>query len=253
MRTEKQSEASRINGSQSQGPATSEGKVASSRNALKHGLTSRNPILLDTEDEKALNNLRETYHAELRPVGQIENDIVEELASTKWRRQRGEAIEAAIISVTIARQAPEIDRCFVTCPQTTKIALAYMHLIDESKSLATIQRQNSRLSRQYLKLLKTLRELQAERPDTPAPAPSPEPDQQSQPELEPEAEIRQNEPEPVQPVPDQQHAGQAALNLVLWLARFLRASLPAASETKVRAAGSAAQDTENGQHGLETA
>ena len=96
MRTESQSEASRVNGANSQGPTTPEGKARSSQNAVKHGLTSRNPILVDYEDEVNFNNLREAYKAELRPVGYIENDLVAEMASVQWRRQRGEALEAIL-------------------------------------------------------------------------------------------------------------------------------------------------------------
>ena len=41
MATEKQIEANRANAQQSTGPVTEEGKTHSSRNALSHGLTSK--------------------------------------------------------------------------------------------------------------------------------------------------------------------------------------------------------------------
>ena len=49
MTTEAKIEANRANAQHSTGPRTEEGKAASSRNALKHGLTSFT-VLLPTED-----------------------------------------------------------------------------------------------------------------------------------------------------------------------------------------------------------
>jgi hypothetical protein len=238
MRTDKQKEASRANGAKSHGPTTPEGKAASAQNAATHGLNARNPILLTNEEQANFDSLRNAYHDELRPVGIIETGIVEEMASVQWRRQRGEAIEAALINVTMARQAPEVERCFHVCSEATKIALAVVHLGDESKSLANIQRNNLRLARHFLRLHTTLRQLQAERPVNQPPVPGPQ------------NEIAQNEPEPAQPAPQQQDAQPVLPNPAAWLASFLRANLPA---DKARAAGSSddtTMDTNNATDNL---
>jgi hypothetical protein len=44
MRTEKQIQASRLNGAKSRGPVTAAGKAKSSRNSLRHGFRSKDPI-----------------------------------------------------------------------------------------------------------------------------------------------------------------------------------------------------------------
>src|SRR5258707_8332371 len=47
MPTELKSETARANGAKSHGPITTEGKEKSSKNALKHGMTSRNTCILE--------------------------------------------------------------------------------------------------------------------------------------------------------------------------------------------------------------
>jgi len=49
MPTELKSETARANGAKSHGPITTEGKEKSSKNALKHGMTSRNTYILECE------------------------------------------------------------------------------------------------------------------------------------------------------------------------------------------------------------
>ena len=48
-RSPAQIEASRRNGARSKGPVTAEGKARASRNALKHGLSAMEPLVLEDE------------------------------------------------------------------------------------------------------------------------------------------------------------------------------------------------------------
>src|ERR1700676_379841 len=52
MPSELKSETSRANGAKSHGPKTTEGKEASSRNAIKHGFTARNTYILECENKQ---------------------------------------------------------------------------------------------------------------------------------------------------------------------------------------------------------
>ncbi len=87
MRTNRQIEASRANGSKSRGPVTQEGKLASSRNAIKHGVLSE-CIVLPGERADSFQSLTADLFEEHRPVGSTEEDLVEMMAVSRWRRMR---------------------------------------------------------------------------------------------------------------------------------------------------------------------
>jgi hypothetical protein len=80
-------EANRRNAQKSTGPKTPEGKAASSRNALRHGLTARQLILFDETEQDFAN-----FHEELRdshaPADAAEAALVERIAVAHWRLRR---------------------------------------------------------------------------------------------------------------------------------------------------------------------
>ena len=86
--------ANRANASKSTGPRTEEGKAASSRNALKHGLCAEQ-LLIDEEERAAWEELRADYLARLAPVGPAEQRLADRIAQVAWRRDRGATAEAA--------------------------------------------------------------------------------------------------------------------------------------------------------------
>lgn len=95
MSTPAQIKANRQNGGKSKGPATPEGKAVSSANAWKHGLLCRD-VVGPAEDPAAFEALQERLHAELKPVGQLEEDLVSRIAAQAWRLRRVERIEAGL-------------------------------------------------------------------------------------------------------------------------------------------------------------
>jgi hypothetical protein len=97
MTTEKQAEANRRNARKSTGPKTPEGKALVSRNALKHGLLSRQVVLPD-ENEEAFGELDEHLRDELQPVGVLENLLVDRVVSGYWRLIRLGRVEAGIFA-----------------------------------------------------------------------------------------------------------------------------------------------------------
>ena len=97
MTSDKQADANRRNARKSTGPKTPEGKAAVRLNALKHGLLSQE-ILLPGEDQEALRELSERLRAELQPVGELENLLVDRIIASYWRLRRLERVEAGIFA-----------------------------------------------------------------------------------------------------------------------------------------------------------
>jgi len=76
MTTQLKSDTARVNGAKSQCPKTAEGRAKFSRNAVKHGLSSRNPLVLESENDddfQALHNNQIEIH---QPATPAEQDLV---------------------------------------------------------------------------------------------------------------------------------------------------------------------------------
>ena len=97
MTSKKQVEANRRNSLKSTGPKTSEGKKVVRRNALKHGLLSREVFLPD-EDGNALEELGKRLRSHLVPFGELEDLLVDRIVSAAWRLRRVGWVEAGIFA-----------------------------------------------------------------------------------------------------------------------------------------------------------
>ena len=84
-RSPAQIEASRRNGARSKGPVTAEGKERASRNALKHGLTAMQHLVLEDEVPDALEALIETVTEETGAESEIETRLARRLATPSGR------------------------------------------------------------------------------------------------------------------------------------------------------------------------
>src|SRR5918998_2315579 len=97
MTSKKKIQPNRRNAQRSTGPKTPEGKAAVRLNANKHGLRSQE-VLLPGEDAKALKELDENLRAELQPVGELENLLVDGIIAAHWRLRRLRRVEAGIFA-----------------------------------------------------------------------------------------------------------------------------------------------------------
>jgi len=85
----------RQNAAASTGPRTPEGKAASSRNATTHGLLSGKALLPGEEWEDLL-AFEANLCAELGPVGELEQLLVDRIISNAWRLRRVLAVEGGL-------------------------------------------------------------------------------------------------------------------------------------------------------------
>jgi hypothetical protein len=87
--------ANRENAKKSTGPRTAEGKAASSRNRLLHGLRANKHILLDEDPEEFL-FLLDDHLDRFQPLGASEENLVLRVAADQWRLDRVFSMEAGI-------------------------------------------------------------------------------------------------------------------------------------------------------------
>jgi hypothetical protein len=152
-------ETNRANAQHSTGPRTSAGKQRSSLNALRHGLTGH-VIVLPSEDHAAYENHTRRLFDDLQPKGALEEQLVQSLSDTSWRINRVAALETNLLALGIHEQSDKID----TAHPEVHTALAMAASIrEQTRALANLSMHENRLSRQFERTLKQLREIQAER------------------------------------------------------------------------------------------
>src|SRR5260370_34436686 len=78
------------------GPRTKQGKQKSSRNATKHGIFSKDTVI-EGESIAEYGRLLDRVREDRRPVGKVEELLVENLATTAWRKRRLLVAEGAEI------------------------------------------------------------------------------------------------------------------------------------------------------------
>jgi hypothetical protein len=132
--------ANAANAQLSTGPTTAAGKARSSRNALKHGLTSQDLIVREDEQEE-FQQLQSALRDQLAPEGALEMLTFNHLLRAAWNMQRAQRLETDL-------QVNGLDP-----------------LLDESsaKTLDRIHRHAAQAERSYYRHLKELRILQTNR------------------------------------------------------------------------------------------
>ena len=88
--------ANRLNALRSTGPRTPAGKLASSANALRHGLLAH-AILLRDEDPAEFDLFNKSMLAALQPVGPLEDILAQRVVAAAWRLDRAARIEAGLV------------------------------------------------------------------------------------------------------------------------------------------------------------
>ena len=158
MISERKSETARQNGAKSKGPITPEGRRASARSNLKHGLLSES-VVLEGESIERFNALHDEIFALVEPEGPIETSLAENMIMCRWRQMRLWVLESAAVNYEMRKQAP----AHQNEDDPTRAALAHRTLIDETRSLEVLNRYETRFDRQFNRAIQRLQELQARR------------------------------------------------------------------------------------------
>ncbi|MGB2693842.1 MAG: hypothetical protein WBD55_01495 [Dehalococcoidia bacterium] len=81
------------------GPNTAVGKTVVSRNAVKHGIMSPNPFIIEgLETIDAWERHRDGIVESLAPEGALEQELAERIALLLWRLRRATRYETAVIN-----------------------------------------------------------------------------------------------------------------------------------------------------------
>ena len=227
QRTEAQREAARLNGAKSQGPITPKGKAISSRNSLKHGLSSKKFILED-EDQAEFDALHADYLADFAPATRIERDLVRQLAIYQFRLDRAIELSIAACDCECLTQDERLTAEFDNPDDDliTSSAVIAQHRSGEAGAFFRYESHYSRLFNRTLKNLRALQNDRRKREREAAPAVPAQPaaaqrlysinqaiDAGHIPSLRPSrpiASLLQNEPDDRSPIPLQDTPGDAA-------------------------------------------
>jgi len=112
--------ANRRNARKSTGPKTPQGRAISKMNALKHGILSKAAVVRGRclkEDDREFAALHQRLCADLKPVGLLEEMLVDQIVTAHWRLRRALKAETGEIALNVdagqwdrKHQNPVLDR-----------------------------------------------------------------------------------------------------------------------------------------------
>ena len=156
----KRLDANRANSQLSTGPRSAAGKVKSSRNALKTGLTGKT-VLLSHDDATRYQEHVARFFELFNPATGRESELVQTLADTQWRLNRIPTLEMgvyALAEIELAEQYEDFE------PAQAKALIQTQAYIKYNKQINNLYLQENRLRRQYQndhkELLKLINERQ---------------------------------------------------------------------------------------------
>jgi len=159
------SATARANGAKSHGPATAAGLARSSQNALRHGLSTRAAalptmsIVLPEESPTDFQRLLDSYLDEFAPTSPIEVELVEAMASARWRLRRLATIETTLLTNEMQPSVEDVDRFFgdadLIPEPDDRLACAFKSLAGGA-SLHLLNRYEGTINRSYAQAFKQL-------------------------------------------------------------------------------------------------
>lgn len=148
MTTPEKVVANRKNALQSTGPRTPEGKAVASKNALRHGLLSRE-ALLPYEKTEDLESFRSRLWETIQPAGELEELLFDRLVSSAWRLRRTVVVESGLLG--------EVSDLFPDKGLAWNVAYEWIQAADY---LPNLNRYEAALERSFYRALHELQRLQ---------------------------------------------------------------------------------------------
>ena len=96
MATKRQIRANRRNARRSTGPKSAAGRAASSANALRHGLSAADTVVLPNEDLEVFERLQQGVFADLEPENTLQAVLAQRIVVLLWRLDRAARLEAEL-------------------------------------------------------------------------------------------------------------------------------------------------------------
>ena len=105
MATKAQIHANQLNAQKSTGPSTPDGKAVVSQNALKHGLSAHQHVII-AEEQADFDLHRDKMLVELNPIGPMESMLADRIICLSWRLKRAVSIQNQAIDVMLEPPPP---------------------------------------------------------------------------------------------------------------------------------------------------
>lgn len=96
--------------------------------------------MLPHEDRDAFEHLRASYLDRFQPTGQPEADLVETMASARWRLNRLVAIETKLFEKEMVLHNDEVTEQFVDIDEEAKLACVSERCANEGEALVLLVR-----------------------------------------------------------------------------------------------------------------
>ena len=158
-----------LNALASTGPRTTAGKAKSSRNATRHGLTSK-LLLAPGEAARDFDEFSSAMSASLAPVGQLEVELVNRAVVSAWRLRRVARLEAsyALMQCEHSNRSQERDG---GNEGLSSQAVEGATVANRAKVLVTLTRYEAAIERSMYRALHELERVQASRAGQSVPLP----------------------------------------------------------------------------------
>jgi hypothetical protein len=153
--------ANRLNAIKSTGPASPKGKVRSSLNALRHGLTAR-VVVLPSEDMAAYQAFAKEIVDSLDPQTPFERQLAQTVADNQWRINRIRSVEDGMLAEAHFEKAGDFN---AEHPDIHSALTASRAFRSHSQDFVNLSIYEQRLHRTMKEALRQLDELQTKRRD----------------------------------------------------------------------------------------